>query len=83
LAFGEAEVMNQVFQDLFAMLARFEHHPVDAVFIELEDSRCPPDAVRFRNSQNNPLDGFPAIVGMQKDGITILRKPLVTGFATQ
>jgi hypothetical protein len=83
LTFGEAEVMNQGFQYLFAMLARFEHHPVDAVFVELEDSRCPANAVRFGNGQNNALDGFPAIVGVQKDGITILGKPLVTGLTTK
>jgi hypothetical protein len=75
--------MNQVFQYLFAMLPRFEHHAVDAVFVELEDSRCPANAVTFGNGQNNALDSFPAVVGVQKDGIAILGKPLVTGLATQ
>jgi hypothetical protein len=75
--------MNQGFQYLFAMLACFEHHAVDAVFVESEDSRCPPDAVRFGNGQNNPLDGLPAVVGVHKDGVTILGKPLITGLTTQ
>jgi hypothetical protein len=75
--------MNQGFQYLFAMLARFEHHAVDAIFVEFKDSCCPTNAVTFGNSQNNTLDGFPAVVGVHKDGVTILGKPLITGLTAQ
>jgi hypothetical protein len=73
--------MNQGFQYLLGMLACFEHHAVDAVFIEFKDSRYLANAVRFGNCHYNALDGFPAIVGVHKDGVTILGKPLVIGFA--
>jgi len=75
--------MNQVFQYLFTMSARLEHNSVDAVFVKLEDSRCPANAVIFGNSQNNALDGFPAIVGVHKDDVTILGKPLVAGLTAK
>ena len=65
------------------MIARFEHHTVDAIFVEFKDSRCPANAVTFSNRQNNALDGFPAVVGVHKDGVTILRKPLITGPAAK
>jgi hypothetical protein len=65
------------------MIARFEHHTVDAIFVEFKDSRCPTDTVTFGNGQNNALDGFPAVVGVHKNGVTILRKSLVTSLTTQ
>jgi hypothetical protein len=71
--------MNKSFQYFFAMISSLEHNPVDAVFVKLEDSRCPADTVAFANGKDNALDGFPAIVGVHKDGVTILGKPLITG----
>ena len=65
------------------MIARFEHHTVDAIFVQGKDSRCPTDTVTFGNGENNTLDGFPAVVGVHKDGVTILRKSLITGLTTQ
>jgi hypothetical protein len=65
------------------MIARFEHHAVDTILVEFKDSRCPANAVTFGNGQNNALDGLPAVVGVHKDGVTILRKPLITGLTTQ
>jgi hypothetical protein len=83
LAFGETEIADKIFQYFLAMISSFEHNPVNAVFVEFKDSRCPANAVTFANGQNNPLDGFPAVVGMHKNGVAILRKPLITGFTTK
>jgi hypothetical protein len=65
------------------MIARFEHHAVDAILVEFKDSRCPANAVTFANGQNDTLDGFPAVVGVHKNGVTIFGKPLITGFTTK
>lgn len=75
--------MNKVAKYRFTMLPCFKDNTVDPVLIKRKDSRCPPDTVTFGNSQNNTLDSLPAIVGMHKDSITILRKPLITCLTTQ
>jgi len=75
--------MNKIFQYSFAMISSLEHNSVDAVFVKLEDSRCPANTITFANGKDNALDSFPAIVGVHKNGVTILRKPLVTGLTTK
>ena len=65
------------------MVASFEHNTVNAIFVQRKDSCCPPDTVTLGNSQNNALNGFPAIIGVHKDCVTIFRKPLIAGLATQ
>ena len=75
--------MNQVFQYCFAMLSSFEHHTVNPILVKGKNSCCPPNTVTFGNRQNYASDSFSAVVGMHKNGITILRKPLITCLAPQ
>ena len=65
------------------MVASFEHNTVNAVFVQRKDSCCSADTVTLGNSQNNTLNGFPAIIGVHKDCVTIFRESLIAGLATQ
>ena len=65
------------------MFSSFEHNTVNTIFVYRKYSCCPSNAVTFGNSQNNALNGFPAIIGVHKDCIAILGKPLITAPATQ
>jgi len=65
------------------MISGLEHNTVNTIFVQFKDSCCPPNAVAFGNCQNNAFDGFPAIIGVYKNCVTILRKPLITILTTQ
>jgi len=75
--------MNQAPQYCFTMLSSLEYNTVNPVLVKGQNSCCPPNAVTFGNSQNYALYSFPAVVGVHKNSITILRKPLVTCLTTQ
>jgi len=75
--------MNQAHQYCFTMHSSLEYNTDNPVLVKGENSCCPPNAVTFGNSQNYAPDSLPAVVGVHKNSITILRKPLVTCLATQ
>jgi len=65
------------------MLSGLEHNTVNTILVQFKDSCCPPNTVTFGNGQNNAFDGFPAIIGVHKNCVTILRKPLAAALTTQ
>jgi hypothetical protein len=60
-----------------------ENNSVNGIFVKIENSRRPSNAVTFGDGQNDTLDLFSAIVGMHEDRAMVFGEPVIACFTAQ
>ena len=63
------------------MFSGLENDTIDAIFIEVENSRRPSNTVTLGNGKDNGLNCLLAVIGVHKDCVAVLGKPLIACFA--
>gem|GEM_PF-6080841 len=75
--------LNQVGKNALAVLTSLDDHPINGVFIKIEDGGSSPNTVSFRNAADDHLDSFIRMFEAEEGAVMCFGESFLTSSALQ